>query len=111
MLTCESQCGYYSSHQLTQGNDRMTVILSDGYTDLEQNIADNTDPMFKCLCVIVTGRWLVDNVTDIWAERIEPTKEALDALVNELSEKDEFQLLEVKIGNIFDYDDYMNRDA
>ena len=38
-------------------------------------------------------------------------EEALDALVNELSEKDEFQLLEVKIGNIFDYDDYMNRDA
>jgi len=91
--------------------DNMTIILSDGYTDLEQNIVDNTDSRFNCLCVIVTGRWMVDNVTDIWAERIEPTKEALDALVNELSEKDEFQLYSVKIGNIFDYDDYMNRDA
>ena len=89
----------------------MTIILSDGYTDLEQNIADNTDPRFNCLCVIVTGRWLVDNITGIWAERIAPTKEALDALVNELSEKDEFQLYSVSIGNMFDYDDYINRDA
>lgn len=89
----------------------MTIILSDGYTDLEQNIVDNTDSRFNCLCVIVNGKWMVDNVTDIWAERIEPTKEALDALVNELSEKDEFQLYSVSIGNMFDYDDYINRDA
>ena len=89
----------------------MTIILSDGYTDLEQNIVDNTDPRFDCLCVIVNGKWMVDNVTDIWAERIAPTKEALDALVNELSEKDEFELYSVSIGDMFDYDDYINRDA
>ena len=86
----------------------MTIILSDGYTDLEQNIKDNTDPRFNCLCVIVTGKWTVDNITDIWAERIEPTKEALNALVNNLSEKDEFQLYSVSIGDMFDYDDYIN---
>jgi|13_taG_2_1085334.scaffolds.fasta_scaffold229936_2 hypothetical protein len=96
--------------ELTEA-DNMTIILSDGYTDLEQNIVDNTDPRFDCLCVIVNGKWMVDNVTDIWAERIAPTKEALDALVNELSEKDEFELYSVSIGDMFDYDDYINRDA
>ena len=89
----------------------MTIILSDGYTDLEQNIIDNTDPMFNCLCVIVSGKWMVDNISDIWAERIEPTKEALNAFVDKLSEKDEFQLYSVRIGNIFDYDDYINREG
>ena len=89
----------------------MTIILSDGYTDLEQNIVDNTDILLNCLYVVVNGYWMVDNVTDIWAEKIEPTKEALDALVNELSEKDEFKLYSVSIGNMFDYEDYINREG
>ena len=89
----------------------MTIILSDGYKDLEQNIIDNTDPRFNCLCVIVSGKWAVDNISDIWAERIEPTKEALNAFVDKLSEKDEFELYSVRIVNIFDYDDYINREG
>jgi len=89
----------------------MTIILSEGYTDLEQNIVDNTDPRSNSLSVIVSGRWAVDNISDIWAEQIEPTKEALDAFVDKLSEKDEFDLYSVSIGNIFDYDDYINRDS
>jgi len=89
----------------------MTIILSDGYTDLEQNIVDNTDILLNCLYVVVTGKWRVDNLTEVWVEKIEPTKEALNALVNELSEKDEFQLYSVSIGNMFDYDDYINREG
>jgi len=93
----------------------MTIILSDGYTDLEQNIVDNTDILLNCLYVVVNGKWMVDNVTDIWVEKIEPTKEALDTLVNELSEsavpKDEFQLYSVSIGDMYDYEDYINREG
>ena len=93
----------------------MTIILSDGYTDLEQNIVDNTDTLLNCLYIVVTGKWMVDNLTDVWVEKIEPTKEALDALVNELSEtavpKDEFQLYSVSIGDMFDYEDYINREG
>ena len=89
----------------------MTIVLSDGYKDLEQNIIDNTDPRFNCLCVIVSVKWAVDNISDIWAERIEPTKEALNAFVDKLLEKDEFELYSVRIGNIFDYDDYINREG
>ena len=96
--------------ELTEA-DNMTIILSDGYTDLEQNIVDNTDILLNCLYVVVNGKWMVDNLTEVWVEKIEPTKEALDALVNELSEKDEFELYSVSIGDMYDYDDYINRDA
>tara|TARA_R100000655_G_scaffold105678_1_gene154122 strand:- start:1706 stop:1975 length:270 start_codon:yes stop_codon:yes gene_type:complete len=77
----------------------MKIILTDEYTDLEQNIKDNTNKFLNSIDVIVTGRWLVDNITEKWAERIEPTKEALDALIAKLLKKDEFELYCVRIGH------------